>query len=155
VAQLEGDHIELDAAMARITAGLRLLARSSTPKIAHDTGRRLVDDTRAFKGILVDHLDREEAVVVTPFDSRISAAEQRQLTTAESKLSTYRHVRMAVPWVLANATDAAELRQFAPRLIGLIHDHRWERRFQRIMAPLYRPAAASTPTTRSPTASAA
>ena len=53
---------------------------------------------------------------------------------------------MAVPWVLANTTDAeaSELRKIAPRLIGVIHDHRWQRRFERIMAPLYRTEVAPT-----------
>jgi Hemerythrin HHE cation binding domain len=35
--QLEGDHIDLDAAMIHVTAGLRLLARPATARIRHDT----------------------------------------------------------------------------------------------------------------------
>ena len=154
--QLEGDHINLDAAMVRITAGLRLLTRTVTPTIRYDTQHRLHDDARAFNDILTDHLDREEAIIVGDFESTISPAEQRTLEAAESKLSTYRHIRMAVPWVLANTTgdDATELRRTAPRLVGVIHDHLWERRFQRIMAPLYRPDPPTTRGTRpsSPTA---
>ena len=34
--QRERDHIDLDSAMARITAGLRLLARPATPTIRYD-----------------------------------------------------------------------------------------------------------------------
>ena len=115
--QLEPDHVNLDAAMARITAGLRLLARTATPTIRYDTQQRLQDDARAFNDILIDHLDREEAIIVPSFESTISPAEQRTLERAESKLSTYRPIRMAVPWVLANTTadEATELRRTAPR----------------------------------------
>jgi hypothetical protein len=62
---------------------------------------------------------------------------------------------MAVPWVLANtaADEATELRRLAPRLVGVIHDHHWQRRFQRIMAPLY--AADPTATTPTSTSSSA
>jgi hemerythrin superfamily protein len=139
--QLEQDHVNLDAAMARVTAGLRLLARTATPTIRYDTQQRLHDDARAFNDILIDHLDREEAIIVPAFESTISTSEQRTLEAAESKLATYRHIRMAVPWVLANTTpdEATELRRTAPRLVGLIHDHLWKRRFQRVMDPLYRP----------------
>jgi hypothetical protein len=86
-------------------------------------------------------------MIVPSFESTISAAEQRTLEAAESKLATYRHVRMAVPWVLANTTagEATELRRIAPRLVGVIHDHVWERRFQRLMAPLYRPDPRTAP----------
>jgi hypothetical protein len=47
-------------------------------------------------------------------------------------------MRMAVPWVLANATaeEAANLRAVAPRL-GVIQDRVWEPRFARLVAPLY------------------
>ena len=157
VGQLAGDHIDLDAAMARVTAGLRVLTRSVTPRTWHDTHRRLVDDARAFNRILANHLNREEAAIVTPFDSTISRADQRNLSRAESKLSTYRHIRMAVPWVLANTTaaEASELRKIAPRMIGVFHDHRWQRRFERIMAPLYRTEVAPTRSTRAGASNAA
>ena len=157
VAKLAVDHIDLDAAMARVTAGLRVLTRSLTPRTWHETQCRLVDDTRAFNRIMANHLDREEAAIVAPFDSMISRADQRNLARAESKLSTYRHIRMAVPWVLANTTaaEAAELRKIAPRLIGVIHDHGWQRRFDRIMAPLYRTEVAPTPSTRAGASTAA
>ena len=80
-----------------------------------------------------------EAVVLPAIDSAISDAERHVLQKEESKLSTYRHMRMAVPWVLANATpeEAARLRAAAPRLLGTIQDHVWEPHFTRLMAPLY------------------
>ena len=51
-------------------------------------------------------------------------------------------MRIAVPWVLANvsAEEEAELRASAPHLLGVLQDHVWEGRFQRLMAPLYKPA---------------
>ena len=57
----------------------------------------------------------------------------------EATFSTYRHIRIAVPWVLANATPAeeADLRATAPRLLGVVQDRVWEPRFARLMAPLY------------------
>ena len=73
------------------------------------------------------------------FDSVISSADHHALKQEEPELSTYRHMRMAVSWVLANATpeEEAELRATAPRLLGVIQDHLWDRRFMQVMAPLY------------------
>ena len=139
--RLEQDHIELDAAMARLGAGLRMLAHQRTATLRYDTHRHLIDDAAAFNDILASHLDREEDLVVPAFESVLSAADQRALAKQESKLATYRHVRMAVPWVLANVTpeEAAALRATAPRVLSLLHDHAWKQRFARVMAPLYRP----------------
>jgi hemerythrin-like domain-containing protein len=137
--QLENDHVELDAAMARISARFRLLAHQVSPGLWRDTRNHLVDEAAMFKKVLVDHLDREEAVVVPAVDSVMSDADRHALQKQESKLATYRHMRMAVPWVLANATpeEEAQLRAAAPRLLGALQDHVWEPRFIRLMAPLY------------------
>jgi hemerythrin-like domain-containing protein len=137
--RLEDDHVELDAAMARINARFRLLAHQVSARLWQDTRGHLLDEAAAFDRVLVDHLDREEAVVVPPFESMLSEAEQHLLHKEEFKLTTYRHMRMAVPWVLANATpeEAANLRAIAPRLLGVIQDRVWEPRFARLMAPLY------------------
>src|SRR5687768_15893683 len=137
--RLENDHVELDAAMARISARFRLLAHQLSIGLWQDTRSHLVDEAAGFEQVLVDHLDREEAVVLPAIDSAISDAERHVLQKEESKLSTYRHMRMAVPWVLANATpeEAARLRAAAPRLLGTIQDHVWEPHFTRLMAPLY------------------
>ncbi len=137
--QLENDHVELDATMARINARFRLLAHQLSPALWGDTRDHLVDDAATFNRVLVDHLAREEAVVVPAFESTLSAAEHHMLQKEESKLATYRHMRMAVPWVLAHATaqEEAELRATAPRLLGVIQDRVWEPRFRRVMAPLY------------------
>jgi hypothetical protein len=69
----------------------------------------------------------------------ISEAEQHTLQKEEATLATYRHMRLAVPWVLANATPEEEtyLRTTAPRLLGVIQDRVWEPQFVRLMAPLY------------------
>jgi hemerythrin-like domain-containing protein len=137
--RLEDDHVELDAAMARINARFRLLAHQVSARLWQDTRGHLLDEAAAFDRVLVDHLDREEAVVVPPFESLLSEADQHTLQKEEAKLSTYRHMRMAVPWVLANATpeEEASLRATAPRLLGVIQDRVWEPRFARLMAPLY------------------
>ena len=137
---LEHDHVELDAVMTRISARLRQLAHRRSERLRLDAQARLTDDAGKFSDVMLDHLDREEALVVPAFDTVIAAADQRVLEKEESKLATYRHLRMAVPWVLANATplEAVELRRTAPRLIGLFHDHAWERHFLHVMAPLYR-----------------
>jgi hemerythrin-like domain-containing protein len=114
--RLEDDHVELDAAMARINARFRLLGHQLSARLWQDTRGHLLDEAAAFDRVLVDHLDREEAVVVPPFESLLSE-----------------------PWVLANATpeEAANLRAIAPRLLGVIQDRVWEPRFARLMAPLY------------------
>jgi hemerythrin-like domain-containing protein len=137
--KLENDHVELDAAMARINARFRLLGHQLSARLWQDTRGHLLDETALFDRVLVDHLDREEAVVVPPLDSMLSEADQHTLSKEEAKLSTYRHMRMAVPWVLANATpeEEAGLRATAPRLLGVIQDRVWEPRFARLMAPLY------------------
>jgi hemerythrin-like domain-containing protein len=137
--RLEDDHVELDAAMARINARFRLLAHQLSSRLCQDTRGHLLEEAAAFDRVLVDHLDREEAVVVPPLESMLSEAEQHLLHKEEFKLATYRHMRMAVPWVLANATpeEEASLRAVAPRLLGVIQDRVWEPRFARLMAPLY------------------
>jgi len=137
--QLENDHVELDAAMARINARFRLLAHQLSAPLWQDTRSHLLDEATAFNRVLVDHLDREEDAVIPPLESMISEAEQHTLQKEEAKLATYRHMRLAVPWVLANATPEEEeqLRTTAPRLLGVIQDRVWEPRFVRLMAPLY------------------
>jgi hemerythrin-like domain-containing protein len=139
--KLENDHVELDAAMARINARFRLLAHQLSGRLWQDTRGHLLEEAATFDRVLVDHLDREEAVVLPPFESLLSEADQHTLQKEEAKLSTYRHMRMAVPWVLANATpeEEASLRATAPRLLGVIQDRVWEPRFARVMAPLYGP----------------
>lgn len=137
--RLEDDHVELDAAMARVSARFRLLARQLTPTLWKDTHRHLVDEAQSFNDVLVGHLDREEAVVLPAFESTLSAADHAALRKEESKLTTYRHMRMAVPWVLANSSpeEQSDLLATAPRLLGLVQDRVWEPHFVRVMAPLY------------------
>ncbi len=137
--RLENDHVDLDAAMSRISARFRLLSHPVSPRLWQDTRSHLAGDAAAFEAVLVDHLDREEAVVVPAVDSQLSAAEQHALQKEEAKLTTYRHMSTAVPWVLANATpdEATALRATAPRLLGVVQDHVWDRRFAQVMAPLY------------------
>lgn len=137
--RLEDDHVELDAAMARISSRFRLLAHQLRAPLWQDTRRHLMDEAAAFREVLLDHLEREEAVVVPAFESTLSAAEHRTLKKEESRLATYRHMKMAVPWVLANAgpEEEAELRATAPRLLGVVQDRVWEPRFLQLMAPLY------------------
>ncbi len=138
---LENDHVELDAAMARLSARFRLLAHQLSAGLWQDTRRHLLDEAASFERVLVDHLDREEAVVVSAFESALSAADQHTLQKEESKLATYRHMKMAVPWVLANVSpeEEADLRASAPRLLGVVQDRVWDPRFRRLMAPLYGP----------------
>lgn len=137
--RLENDHVELDAAMARINARFRLLAHQLSPTLWKDTRSRLADEAGTFDRVLIDHLDREEAVVVPAFESMLTAGEHGTLRKEEGKLATYRHMKMAVPWVLRNSTpeEEADLRATAPRLLGVIQDRVWEPRFARVMAPLY------------------
>jgi hypothetical protein len=137
--RLENDHVELDAAMARINARFRLLAHQLSAALWQDTRSHLLDEAAAFNRVLVDHLDREEDLVIPPFESMISEAEQHTLQKEEATLATYRHMRLAVPWVLANATPEEEkyLRTTAPRLLGVIQDRVWEPQFVRLMEPLY------------------
>jgi hemerythrin-like domain-containing protein len=138
--RLEDDHVELDAAMARINARFRLLAHQVSAGLWRDTRGHLVEEAAVFDRVLVDHLDREEAVVVPAFESLLSEADQHTLKKEEARLSTYRHMRLAMPWVLANVTaeEAANLRATAPRLLGVIQDRVWEPQFARLMEPLYR-----------------
>jgi hemerythrin-like domain-containing protein len=117
----------------------RLLAHQLSAPLWQDTRSHLLEEAAAFDRVLVDHLDREEDAVIPPFESMISEAEQHTLQKEEATLATYRHMRLAVPWVLANATPEEEkyLRTTAPRLLGVIQDRVWEPQFVRLMAPLY------------------
>jgi hemerythrin-like domain-containing protein len=137
--ELEEDHINLDASMARIAARFRLLGHTLNDTLQAETHRHLVDEANSFRDYLTSHLQREEAIVFGLVDA-FSEPEQSALHRQESKLATYRHIRMAVPWVLANATpdEETELRAQAPRLLGAIADHVWDKSFQKIVEPLYR-----------------
>ena len=139
--RLEDDHVELDAAMARVNARFRLLAHQLSPRLWQDTRRHVGDEAAAFRDVLTGHLDREEAVVLPAVDSVLTEADRHALHKEESKLASYRHMKMAVPWVLANSTpeEAAELWASAPRLLGVVEDRVWEPRFRQVMAPLYDP----------------
>jgi hypothetical protein len=88
--QLENDHVELDAAMARINARFRLLGHQLSGALWQDTRSHLLDEAAAFNRVLVDHLDREEDAVIPPFESMISEAEQHTLQKEEATLATYR-----------------------------------------------------------------
>jgi hemerythrin-like domain-containing protein len=137
--RLEDDHVDLDAAMARIGARFRLLAHPLGTGMWDDLRRRVSFDALALRDLLQAHLEREEAVVVPAFEASLSADDHRMLQKQESKLWTYRHMKMAVPWVLANSTpeEEAELLATAPRLLGVVQDRVWEPHFMRVMAPLY------------------
>jgi hemerythrin-like domain-containing protein len=137
--RLEDDHVDLDAAMARVNARFRLLAHGVSPGVWSATQARLVEDATAFRDVLADHLEREEAVVIPAFESVLTDAEQRTLKREESKHTTYRHMSRAMPWVLANVTpeEADHLRAGAPGLMSTVQDHLWERQFRHLMAPLY------------------
>jgi hemerythrin-like domain-containing protein len=137
--RLEDDHVDLDAAMARVNARFRLLAHGVSPGVWSATQERLVEDATTFRDVLANHLEREEAVVIPAFESVLTEAEQRTLKREESKHTTYRHMSRAVPWVLANSTpeEADHLRAGAPALMKTVQDHVWERQFRHLMAPLY------------------
>jgi Hemerythrin HHE cation binding domain len=137
--RLEDDHVDLDAAMARIGARFRLLAHELGAATWRGTRDHLSSDALAFREVLWSHLEREESIVVPAVDT-LDAQEQRSLQRAESKLTSYRHLRLAVPWVLANVSEqqAIALRAGAPRLLGAVNDHVWDRSFHRRLEPLYR-----------------
>ena len=69
--RLENDHVELDAAMARINARFRLLGHQLSVRLWQDTRSHLLDEAVVFNRVLVDHLDREEDVAC-PRSSRCS-----------------------------------------------------------------------------------
>jgi hemerythrin-like domain-containing protein len=136
---LEDEHVELDAAMGRVSARLRLLSNVTSETLWRETHARLLVDAHTFDDVLVGHLDREEAVVVPAVDA-MDAEAPHDLQRGEQRLATYRHMRMAMPWVLANLPDDEQraLRSLAPRLLGAVSDHVWDRRFQQVVEPLYR-----------------
>ncbi len=148
VCQLEDDHVELDAALARVRAGLRLLARGSIDALSAATRRRLLEDTARLDALLRDHLDREAHLVFPPFESSASPRESAALEAAVMKHAGLRRVSMVLPWVLANAPVAQQrsIRSAAPAPLVAAHDLLWRRRFARRMAPLYRvPVRAALP----------
>ncbi len=137
--RLEDDHVELDAVMARINARFRLLAHTASPALWSAARSHLGEDVETFGEILVEHLDREESIVIPGIEDNLSAADHHTLQKQLSKLSTYHHMKTAAPWVLANASaeEEAELRASAPRILGLLNDHMWDKPFRKLMAPLY------------------
>ena len=136
---LEEDHIELDALMARIAARFRLLGHTQNGKLRDETFGHLVDEVDQFRAHVTSHLQREEDIVLGVIDA-FSEADQKALHRQETKNATLRHIRLAVPWVLSNTTgdEAVQLRAAAPKLLGAISDHVWDKSFQKILEPLYR-----------------
>jgi hypothetical protein len=136
--RLEDDHVELDAAMARINARFRLLAH----QVSAGSGRT----PAAISWTRPPPLTGCWSTTWTarrPWSCRRSS---RCCPRPTSTLSKRRRpsspptgtCAMAVPWVLANATpEEASLRATAPRLLGVIQDRVWEPRFARLMTPLY------------------
>ena len=140
--RLEDDHIELDAAMARVNGRFRLLAHPLSPRLRDGTQDQLVTEVVSFNDVLIGHLDREEAVVVPAVDSALPPGDVETLSEAALKHSKLHDLSMSVPWLMANVTpeEEADLRAGAPRLLRVLHDHVWERRFHQLMEPLYGPA---------------
>jgi hypothetical protein len=81
-----------------INARFRLLAHQLSGRLWQDIRSHLRDEAAVFNRVLIEHLDREETVVVPPFESLLPGADQHTLQKEEAELSTYRHMRMAVPW---------------------------------------------------------
>src|SRR5687767_5826656 len=81
--RLEDDHVDLDAAMARIGARLRLLAHPIGLGMWDDLRRRVSFDALALRDLLQAHLEREEAVVVPAFEDLLSGDDHRILQKQE------------------------------------------------------------------------
>ena len=86
--------------------------------------------------------DREEAAVVPAFEA-VVPDEAHTLQERALKRAKMRDLAMSVPWLMANITkeEEAELRAGAPKLLSVLHDHVWEQRFRRAVAPLYETSA--------------
>lgn len=142
VVRLEDDHVDLDAAMARINARFRLLSHPLSPGLWEAIHSHLATDVAAFQTVLTGHLDREEAAVVPAFET-VVPDEAHTLQERALKRAKMRDLAMSVPWLMANITkeEEAELRAGAPKLLSVLHDHLWEQRFRRAVAPLYETSA--------------
>lgn len=140
--RLEDDHVELDAVMARVNARFRLVAHPLSRGVWQDTYEHLARDVTLLRDVLAAHLEREEAVVI-PAVEGVAAADALTLSEAAMKHTNLREMSQSVPWIMAHLTaeEEAELRASAPKLLAVLHDHVWERRFRHLMEPLYGTAA--------------
>ncbi len=124
--------------MARINARFRLLSHRLSPGLWQATHSHLAADVAAFQTVLTSHLEREEAAVVPAFEAVVPDEAHTHQERA-LKRARMRDLALSVPWLLANITqeEEAELRAGAPKLLSVLHDHLWEQRFHRAVAPLY------------------
>jgi hemerythrin-like domain-containing protein len=138
IESLEEDHLDLEAAVARIVSRLRLVSggRYGLPWACRH--ERLMQDIDRFAAILSAHLDREEDVLFPAF-ARLGEDEAQHLLTAVTRIGGVRAAGRPLSWIISNAEgiERRELRRSLPRHLILMHDVVWGPRFARRMRPFY------------------
>ena len=138
---LEGDHVDLKSAGARVAEGLRLVSAEGSPERWPSRRSRLVEEGDRFAAMLWAHLDREEDEVSSVLEYRFSPEEDYGLRAAMIGGGDTRIVSMIVPWAIRN-TDAKQHPQLGnviPKRFLVVNGLVWQRRFARRVGALYEP----------------
>ena len=138
IESLEEDHVDLEAALARVVSRLRLVSVGASGSPCSCRRDRLMQAIDRFAAILCAHLDREEDALF-PALERLGEHEAQQLLTSVTRVGGFRAFARTLPWIFCNADgiERRELRESLPRHLILVHNLSWGPRFARQMRPLY------------------
>jgi iron-sulfur cluster repair protein YtfE (RIC family) len=129
---LEADHHALDAAMARAAATLARLGDDLS------TRPDAVAATAALGQLLVDHLDREEAVMFPAMAQVFTAESFHALEDELLKATPKRLFAFELPFAFEGlpAERVADKLAEMPALIRVVHRWFWQPAYDRLTAPL-------------------
>ena len=138
IEMLEEDHVDLDAALARVVSRLRLVTVGASGSPWDSRSERLMQEIDRSIAILCAHLDREEDILFPALGS-LDQHEAQHLFTSVSRIDGIRGVSRLLPWIISNADgiERRELRHSLSRRLIVMHDVLWGPRFKRRMRPLY------------------
>ena len=138
IESLEEDHVDLEAALARVVSRLRLVWMGSSGSWCDSRHDRLMQDIDRLAAILCAHLDREEDAL-SPALKELGEDHAQQLLIYVTRVGGIRALARTLPWIISNAdgTERRELRESLPRPLLLVHNLSWGPRFAWQMRPLY------------------
>jgi iron-sulfur cluster repair protein YtfE (RIC family) len=138
IEMLEEDHVDLDAAFARVVSRLRLVSVDASGSRWASRSERLMQEIDRSTAILCAHLDREEDILFPALES-LDEDEAQHLLTSVIRIDGIRAVARLLPWIISNADgiERRELRNSLSRRLIVMHDVAWGPRFTRRMRPLY------------------
>jgi iron-sulfur cluster repair protein YtfE (RIC family) len=136
--ELMADHAVLDVHMSLVRTGLDDLVRGA--RELDDVRTDLVRQVGAFAHHLDDHLAREEQIVFPVLAERVTADEYADMEQQMRKGTPLSALAFALPWILDEAHPALVEHADIPLPLRVLDRWFWQRRYERIEAPLRRVA---------------